>query len=376
MNRALIVQSYFEDLIIHGHSQCDDVVKMQKALFAMKQNEPMDCGAAGTTLRFLMGRASRLVGESTLFGDERLFRRPHQGLIDLLKALSVSVDFPEKNYMRIRSQSWKIPDSLDIDLTQSSQFASSLILNAWSLPKDLHLKIGSSKNSYSYLKMTMDLVQQLGMKVENSENEITIPKGQTINIKDYKAEPDMSSCFCIAAFAALAGIAEIHEFPKTSLQPDFAFMDILQKMNVPVSYDEEKRILKINKAYQLKAINIDLTDNPDMFPVLAVMMSQAEGVSQVTGIEHLVHKESNRIRNTQDLIASVGGKSHYENKVFQIKGHPEQELNQGISFDPDEDHRMAMAAALFNQPGAGINISHTSVVNKSFPEFWSIVGES
>ena len=217
MNRALIVQSFFEKLSIVGESQCNDVVKMREALLSLSFNEAMDCGAAGTTLRFLMARVSREEGEFFLHGEERLFSRPHQGLIKLLEQLDVKVDFPEKNYIRVVSKGWRNQKILKVDLSQSSQFASALLLSAWNLENDLTLELSVNKNSYSYLKMTMDFLIQMGMEINIESDKVKVPALQTLKIDQAVVEPDMSSCFAIAAFGASLGDVKINIFPTSSL---------------------------------------------------------------------------------------------------------------------------------------------------------------
>lgn len=375
MNRALIVKSFYEELEIIGSSQCDDVVKMEESLFHFKQSETMNCGAAGTTLRFLMARTSREEGEFHLTGDHRLFERPHRGLIDILKQLSVTVDYPEKNYMRIVSKGWNYSQAIQVDMEQSSQFASALLLSAWELPKKLELHLSENKNSMSYLQMTIDFLRQLGMEIDQKENKITVEAGQILKATSISIEPDMSSCFAIAAIAATSGEAVLENFPAESLQPDYRFIDILKKLNVPIDYNLASKSLTVRKAEQIPAIELNLKDNSDLFPVLSAFLINSQGISEISGIDHLVHKESDRLQNTIDLINSVGGSCRVEHQRFYLQGKPHISFRT-LEFDPDKDHRMAMAAALLNYKGANIEILNKEVVNKSFPEFWQILGET
>ena len=374
-NRALIVQSHFPELVVRGESQCDDVRKMKRALQLFAQGESLfDCGAAGTTLRFLLARVSREEGVFDLTGDERLFERPHQGLIDVLSQLGVQVERPEKNILRVRSQGWSLPEKLSIDFSKSSQFGSAILLNAWNLQKPLRLVMSSRPVSLAYFAMTLNLVKELGMDFDVRENEILILPEQKLKEKEYAVEPDMSSTFTVAAFAALKGRAQFERFPLRSLQPDAGFMRLFKKMGIPLEFTGSS--LVVRQADTLKAVHCRLSDTPDLFPVLAVLLSQANGSSVVTGIDHLAFKESNRIENTLSLLSCLGRKARYDQGRFTIEGKAEKFSTGSLEFDCDQDHRMAMAAALAQRMGATIEVKGGQPVEKSFPDFWQVLEKS
>lgn len=184
LNRALICASYaFEsekhtNLIITGDSSCDDVIKMKEALAILKKNlhgassssglssPNYDCGAAGTVLRFLSLRMSRIPGTHILKGTERLLQRPQQDLLELFKILGVGYELT-KSSMILHTEGWKnINNPIVVQRSVSSQFASGLLLNAWDLPEDLILDMKGEPMSEGYLQMTIDLVSQLGMRIE------------------------------------------------------------------------------------------------------------------------------------------------------------------------------------------------------------------
>jgi 3-phosphoshikimate 1-carboxyvinyltransferase len=121
-------------------------------------------------------------------------------------------------------------------------------------------------------------------------------------------------------------------------------------------------------------VNVNLENSPDLFPVLAVLCGLAQGTSKLFGAPHLALKESNRIQKTFELLTKAGIKSQIVDGGLIIEGSNMKIHSKAFSFDPDHDHRMAMAAALLNMVGAKIQILNKEVVNKSFPEFWSIVG--
>jgi 3-phosphoshikimate 1-carboxyvinyltransferase len=372
MNRAQIVRSYNPDIQIIGSSSSDDVRLMKRALLNLKKGAKVfECGEAGTVLRFLILRLSREKGEWYLKGRPRLLARPIEGLTKLLKDLGVQVEASPQG-VRVVTEGWAVPDHLLIDAEKSSQFASSLLMNAWNLPKDLNFSLSEHPVSGAYFDMTLKLVEHFGMKVKKvSKHEYTVPANSQPESKSLVVEPDLSSCFALVACAALGGQMMIDNFPNPSWQPDIFFLKLLEQMGIP--FRQDKGQLVVGQAEGISPIEADLTNTPDLFPVLAVLLGQASGVSRITGIEHLVYKESNRLENVIQLLKLLGRDCSYSMDQFKISGRSEP-YSITSDFDPDQDHRMAMAAQAANFAGANLNIKNKFVVKKSFPEFWQSLG--
>lgn len=371
-NRALIASSFNNELYVQGVSESEDVKHLKKALVDLLSGETeFFCGDGGTTLRFLALRASREVGTFVLTGSKRLFSRPQEGLVKLLLQLGVEAKI-ESNKLIIISQGWKpMGDALYVDASKTSQFVSALILSSWNLGFDLHFNKSQLAVSDSYLDMTIALVEELGMKVARSGNEYTVFKSEPAQYF-YELEPDMSSMFSLAALGALNGSCRLKNFPKNSLQPDKVFLDLLKEMGANIEVDD--KILCVSEA-PLKALSCDIGQSPDLFPVLGVVCAFAEGESHLYGAKHLAYKESNRIKKTAELLESIGRDVTINEDGFIVKGITEKDLlGYEFTFDPDKDHRMAMAAGLLKSMGANIKIVDKDVVNKSFPEFWDCVG--
>lgn len=374
VNRALIIQSFQPNIELQFQSQCDDVLALQKALTDFKRGETsFQCQDAGTVLRFLMPRLARQPGVYRLCGRERLLSRPHEGLIQALQILGVVVK-KDNEAIVLKSSGWNPTECLMVDGRVSSQFLSSILLSAWELPFDLKIQIPRSLVSQDYFIMTKKMCQMFGMEilVEESSGRIIIPSGQKPKTIKYKIEPDMSSCFAIAAIASVAGEVIFKNFPFDSLQPDFVFTKILQAMGNPV--ERSGSDLRISFQERTQPISWDLNSCPDLFPVLAVLAARAEGVSHFTGLSQLKHKESDRLKNAVELVERCGRQVDLLNDAVKIYGSTERFSVDG-NFLPDHDHRMAMAAQLANFYGAQLQIDDRHVVNKSFPEFWSLTEE-
>lgn len=371
-NRALIVQSYFPELELLGFSECDDVRFMRSAIEQLKNRTQIECGEGGTTFRFLALRASRIPGDHILVGSQRLMQRPHQGLLDLLSQLGVHAKLQD-NKLIMSGEGWKAPEKpLLVDTNESSQYASSLVLNSWLLDFSLEFELVGEKVSESYFVLTLEMLKQLGMQMHKSGEGFQIPSLQKINQPSWTVETDLSSAFTVATAGALAGSARIVHFPFQSLQPDLAFLKIFEVMNIPIQRSAAG--LHVTRQPHLKSVNWNLSQSPDLFPVLAVLCSWAEGVSTLYGAPHLTKKESNRIAKVAELLRLVGVKHDVKPDGMIIEGNPQQVLVSDAKFNPDKDHRMVMAALLMKIKGHQILIEEPQVINKSFPEFWEIFG--
>ncbi|MDE0151059.1 MAG: hypothetical protein OXK80_00990 [Bdellovibrionales bacterium] len=373
LNRAYIIQSYDPDFKIIGSSACDDIRIIQKALDDFKSGSPIFCGQSATAFRFIALRVSRRPGKYVLSGERRLFERPHQTLIKILNQLGVSAHIQSDNQLVITSEGWNPQgDALTFSSDVSSQFASSVLLNSFNLERDLFFSLEGPILSFSYLKMTLLFLKQLGFTVKGELPELCISARQKISEKSYEIEPDMSCLFALACFSALSGQAVFTPWVKESVQPDAVFPSILSKMGVSVI--ENKGTLKVTSTQYRNGLVRNVENNPDMFPLLAVLCALSEGESFLYGAPHLQFKESDRLSLTASLIQQTGREVVQTQDGLRIKGSLETGEGKTIVFDPQGDHRMAMAGALLLYAGFDVKIKNPECVNKSFPEFWKIIG--
>lgn len=372
-NRALIAASYAQHPVeILGFSDSDDIELMKAALQSLRSYQPIDCGQAGTVLRFMALRASRQPGEHELRGSQRLFSRPQDELLRILRQLGVEAKLLSDRLV-IRSLGWKpMGDSLHIPSDRSSQFASAVLLNCWDLPESMFLSVGAKMVSLPYWTMTVGLMRHFGMQVDITNGDFRVWARQQVRIQSYTVEMDMSSAFAIAAVAAVSGEASFAGFPASSPQPDFIFPHILTQMGVPVSRDGDA--LTVKRAPQLRGIDVNLRDTPDLFPVLSVLCALAHGPSRLWGADQLVFKESNRIEKTVELIRKMGRQVESVEGGLMIEGEAPARPQTKFSFDTDQDHRLSMAAGVLLKAGFPIEILHPEVISKSYVGFWTSLG--
>lgn len=371
LNRALVLQSYFPQLKIQGDSFCDDVMLMKQALIDLEKGRPAYCGHAGTVLRFLAFKASRLPGEHRLIAEHRLLERPQEELKKILRQLNVEIEYG-KEQIWVRGEGWRPSgDTLSVPVNRSSQFLSGVALNAWNLDFDLYVSPQGPFVSKSYWDLTCKEIADLGLKMNFWDYDFRIEKGQTIQKDLLIAESDVSSIFALAAIAALCGQARISQFPSTLQQPDIFFLKVFETMKV--NFELKDQVLIVKQTIRLNPISASLRNAPDLFPVLAVLCAFADGNSELINTPHLAYKESDRLNKTIELLTKAGVQIEKQEDGVKIYGNPNLPLIE-FDYDPSQDHRLAMAAALLMKKGFKINLKTPFVVNKSFPEFWSAIG--
>ena len=369
-------------------SGCADVAAMKGACesFLAARGRPdwelqnIHCGEAGLVLRLCLGYASRHSGSYLLTGSRRLIERPHEPLLSALRQLGTDVvaagDLSTAG-LRVHSRGWQqVSSPLSLMGGLSSQFASSLLLNAWNLPFPLEIQCDPEPVSEGYLEMSVDVARHFGMAVEQHKESdhmtLIIPAHQRIHAGMAAAEADVSSAFAVAAIAAVSGTAHILNFPVQSLQPDHCFVGTLKRMGTPIELSMQG--LSVRQAPHLLPVEVDVGGAPDLTPVLAVLTALASGRSLLFGAPQLRGKESDRIATTSALLTVLGRRHTPRHDGIEIFGSPlsEQERARPVRFDATGDHRLVMAAAVARWAGFPIEIQGLSAVNKSFPEFLEI----
>jgi 3-phosphoshikimate 1-carboxyvinyltransferase len=305
-----------------------------------------------------------------------LFERPQGELVRVLNQLGCDAELRMQR-LTIRGQGWKIPpEGVLIDRSISSQFASALVLSAWGLSEPLTLRFAGDEVSQSYFALTIDLAKKAGMQfLEESRERVTIAPGCRVQPVRLEAESDLSSAFSVAALAAVRGEAEFLNWPQRSLQPDAVFPEILERMGCRVT--AAMGVLTVARPEgALRPIEWNMRDCPDLFPVLGVLCAFSIGKSKLFGAPHLAHKESSRIEKVAEIIRLAGRKCKLIDGGLEIDGAAQAlsllKANAFYSYQPDHDHRLAMAAAVACAAGVPIDIKNPEVVNKSFPGYWAI----
>lgn len=387
LNRALVIQHFNPTTQLKAKTELkadsDDVLSLQRALQGLTDSaQEFDLGLGGTSFRFFSLLVSRYQGEFLVKAHPRLLARPQQELLRILEQLGVHAAMNDSGLV-IKSNGWSFDSQkpLQVAAAESSQFISGVLLSAWGLEKDLKIEIKKPLTSFAYLQMTLSLLQKCGMSLDIQDTEkallISISAQQKALVLEIEPEPDVSSAFSLAAAAVVNGSAEITNWNSSSTQPDQIFLKLFEQMGI--SYQESPRALCLQKQKTWSGLQVDLNTSPDLFPVLAVLCALAEGESVLSGAAHLRHKESDRIAKTSELLQLYGFRHEVLSDGMKIFGqgplvHRQQNPQQVTDFNPEHDHRMAMAAAVLKLAGYNVQIATPEVVNKSYPAFWKDVG--
>ena len=324
------------------------------------------CGESGTTLRFTTALCSLVDGESEVTGGASLSRRPIEPLLDGLRQLGVDCEGTNglppvivRGNGRIRGGEAIIPGDV------SSQFVSALLLVAPLAEKTTNLGLSTPLESKPYVSMTMDVQKSFGVDVEASEDMRSYQiERQTYRPTEMEVEGDWSSAAYMLAAGALGGEVTVGNLNWRSRQADRAIVEILDAMGAMVHH--RKDTVSVHKT-DLQGVELDLTDTPDLFPVVAALSVAAKGRSVLRGLGRLRFKESDRLGAMVEGLGRAGANAAREGDSLVIEGGKPTVC----VIDPRKDHRIAMAFAVLGLVAeGGIAILDAGSVSKSYPEFW------
>jgi len=334
----------------------------------------IDCGLAGTVMRFVPPMAALFAGETTFDGDEAARRRPMKTTIDSLRALGVSVEDHGTGSLpfTITSSGQIEGGYLEIDASASSQFVSGLLLAAPRFTKGLELRhVGKDLPSLPHIEMTLECLRQRGVKVSQPEETLWVVEPGVIQGVDISIEPDLSNAGpFLAAALVLGGSVTIRNWPDTTTQVGKHFIEILTEMGA--SFERNGKDLVVTGTGSIKGIDIDLSIGGELAPVVIALAVLAEAPSRITGIAHLRGHETDRLAALTNEINNIGGNAVELEDGIAIE--PSADLHSG-TWSTYEDHRMATAGAIIGLRVSGITIEDVSVVSKTMPEFVSAWNE-
>ena len=325
----------------------------------------INCNESGTTLRLLTGLCSLLSKPCTLTGAPSLLRRPNKPLLDALEQLGVNTR-SQDGYPPITVQGKMRGGSATIRGDVSSQFISSLILAAPYAENQVDISVTLPLESKPYVEMTLDAMKKYGVKSVHSSNldHIRVPLRRYYP-KRLRVEGDWSSAAFLLAAGVVSGKVHVDNLDIESSQADKEIVRILEEMGAYIKITGKRVTTEKSK---LSAIETDLSDCPDIFPIIACLCSLAEGESKLTGLKRLKLKESDRLATVKEGLQRMGAKITSNDSSIIIKGGSVH----GATIDPHNDHRLAMSFAILAQAAEGeTTIMNPECVSKSYPEFWT-----
>jgi 3-phosphoshikimate 1-carboxyvinyltransferase len=326
----------------------------------------VDCGLAGTVLRFVPPLAALSAVPVTFDGDEQARARPIAPLLDALRGLGVPVDGTGLPF-QVRGSGSVAGGIVAIDASASSQFVSGLLLSAPSFSEGLTVQhTGSTLPSAPHIAMTVAMLRQAGVNVDDSVGNRWRVRPGAVAARHWNVEPDLTNAVAfLAAAVGTGGTVRITGWPATSVQPADHILDVLAKLNAVVSHTDS--VLEVRGSAAYDGFDVDLRDIGELTPSVAALAALAKpgSVSRLSGIAHLRGHETDRLAALSAEINRLGGNCAETPDGLVITATP---LRSGV-WRAYADHRMAMAGAIVGLRVPGVTVDDIGATTKTLPEF-------
>ena len=378
-NRLLLLQALYPTLQLENTSNSDDSDVMTKALLVsqLPTSNPqlIDVHHAGTAMRFLTAYFAIQEGyEVVLTGSERMKERPIKILVDALQQLGAEISYEgQEGFPPLRIKGKKLSQSkVSLPANVSSQYISALLLIAPKLENGLELTLEGEITSVPYIKMTLALLNEIGVETSFLNNTISV---KTLSLIPYplslKVESDWSSAsywYSVIALSEIGTQITLSSYKQNSLQGDAVLADIYSSFGVETVFNDNNSITisKVDFKNQ-QSLLFNLQSSPDIAQTIAVTCFGLGIGCHLTGLHTLKIKETDRLEALKAELTKLGANIAVTNDSLTLE--PTAKINEHISIKTYQDHRMAMAFAplAIKVP---MLIEEAEVVSKSYPSFW------
>ena len=370
-NRLLLLKALYPEFKLENVSNSDDSNLMTQAL--KSSSNLINIHHAGTAMRFLTAYFSIQEGRTIeLTGSKRMKERPIQILVEALQELGADISYVENaGFPPLKIKGKKLNKyHVSLKANVSSQYISALLLIASKLENGLELTLEGEITSIPYIKMTLALLDEIGVKSSFIGNCITV-KSNTDKLipKTLVVESDWSSAsyyFSIVAISPLGTEITLSSYKENSLQGDSVLVEIYKHIGVSTTFKGNKMTLK-KEVLNIQPLTSDLRNAPDIAQTIAVTCF-ALGIScDLTGLHTLKIKETDRLVALKTEIEKLGGQVDITDKSLHLSAS--KSIKESVSIGTYNDHRMAMAFAPLALK-TSIIIEDAEVVSKSYPTFW------
>lgn len=336
----------------------------------------IDCGLAGTVMRFLPPLAVLANGSVRFDGDPRARVRPMSTIIDAIRQLGVEVDDAGRNTLpfTVHATGNVLRNEVTIDASASSQFISALLLVGARIPGGLVINhSGPTLPSMPHIEMSLEMLRERGVKIDSevvSVQQATWRIAESeIEAQGITIEPDLSNALpFLAAAMVTKGSVVVPDWPSRTTQPGAQVPDLLAQMGARVEMTSAG--LKITGPNRMTGLKVDLSAVGELTPVLAALCALAETESHLSGIAHLRGHETDRLAALAAEINRLGGDCVETHDGLFIKP-AKLRAGKWLSY---EDHRMATAGAVIGLVVEGVEVEDIATTSKTLPDFpkmWS-----
>ncbi|MEB8326266.1 3-phosphoshikimate 1-carboxyvinyltransferase [Dietzia kunjamensis] len=331
----------------------------------------VECGLAGTVMRFVPSVAALATGRSTFDGDPAARVRPQGTVLDALRALGAriagdSLPFTVDGTGSLRG------GRVEMDASASSQFVSGLLLSAARFDEGAELvHLGASPvPSGPHIEMTLEMLRESGVTVDQpTPSSWRVSPGQIVAV-DRVVEPDLSNATpFLAAAAVTGGTVRVPHWPVTTTQPGDAIRGILRDMGASVTLENADGAghgtLVVVGPSRLSPVDLDLSAIGELTPTVAALCALADGPSRLTGIAHLRGHETDRLAALAAELGAVGCGVTELDDGLEITPAP----LHGAPWRAYADHRMATAGAIIGLVAPGVGVDDVESTSKTMPGF-------
>lgn len=332
------------------------------------RSRSLNVGEAGTLLRFILPIIALAKGKIKVNGKGTLLGRSNRAIIKALRSWNINISGTGKEHklpIKLKGKGEIRGGKTLVSGRDTSQTISSLLIMAPFAKDDTTIIVKEKLVSRPYVDITIDILQKAGIRVKNEAyKKFYVKHGQRFKSqKKFIIHGDYSSAsFLIAAACLLPSDVTIVDLADDK-QGDKAIIDILNNMGAKIR--RLKNTVRIRGPFELKGIDIDCSDTPDLVPILAVLGCFAEGKTKIYNIAHLAHKESNRITAPAGELMQLGADISTTKNSITVR---QSRLKSGY-VSACNDHRIAMALVVAGLKIGDVRINGVECISKSYPNF-------
>ena len=341
----------------------DDTLYIDGTDLKKQQAVTIDAGESGSTLRFLLPIASVLANTSGFYGRNRLIQRPITPFTRILDGQEIPYLYDGKLPITIQGslQGGEIAVSGNI----SSQFLTGLLLCLPLFDKPGRVVLTTPLESKPYIDITLDVLRQFGVMIEHKDYETFVLQSGTYTPQNYIVERDFSQAAFFLVAAALENDITVCGMNEASVQGDGRIVDILRRVGCKVGFDCGEITITPGK---LTAFREDVSDIPDLVPILALLAVFCEGETVLCNAARLRIKESDRLAATTAELTKLGARIIEKPDALHIIG---TNALHGGNCTSHNDHRIVMMLAIAATKASGaVQIENAGAVDKSYPHFF------
>ncbi|MCE3550230.1 3-phosphoshikimate 1-carboxyvinyltransferase [Pseudonocardia sp. RS11V-5] len=326
----------------------------------------VDCGLAGTVMRFVPPAAALADGAVVFDGDPHARERPMGTVLDALRALGAVIDGDRLPFV-LHGAGGLPGGAVTIDASASSQFVSGLLLSGARFDKGVTVHHdGKPVPSLPHIDMTVAMLREAGVAVDDAEVNTWRVEPGPIAAREWAVEPDLSNASVfLAAAAVTGGEVTVAGWPAGSTQPGAEILEVLARMGATVAASDAG--MTVSGPDRLRGVDVDLREASELTPTVAALAALADGPSVIRGVAHIRGHETDRLAALRTELGALGGAVTETEDGLEIR--PARLTATERPWGAYADHRMATAGAILGLVVRGIRIDDVTCTDKTIPDF-------